>query len=384
MQPERNSAAADRREPVAFERTATQPQTWWLRAPELAEQARRLRPRVRSGGSYRLGDAILVLDSDDGSVADGIRELFAECAVDDSEGAGTASRVKCSLRSLRDHGLISLELEATAPLDAVEIVRSLLEPRLHTRCFERPSGREGWRLVGRTDSDEPLAAISQDRVLLRAPELPPHFLRNLVSAAALRIQSGVLFLHGASACVNGAALLLAGRAGAGKTTLALTLASRGHGLLGDDLAALRIASLELLPMRRVLHIRRGLRAALVEEALRDRRIEMETLPDASQRAVVEARDLFPLAGVSAGALRAAFFLRAFRKRPARERFVPSLDRVEQLRHLPERLQWGITPSRRLLRFAQTVGCLGRIPCFFLDVGRPEETADLIEETVEEL
>jgi hypothetical protein len=35
-----------------------------------------------------------------------------------------------------------------------------------------------------------------------------------------------------------------------------------------------------------------------------------------------------------------------------------------------------------LRFAQAVRCLARVPCYFLDVGRPEETADLIESTVE--
>ena len=133
-----------------------------------------------------------------------------------------------------------------------------------------------------------------------------------------------------------------------------------------------------------MHIRRGLRAAWVDEALRDRQVVVETLPDASQRALVEARDLFPTPPSSASALRAAFFLRGFRKRPGCERFVPSLERMAPLRELPVRLQWGITPVRRLLRYAQTVECLGRVPCFFLDVGRPEETADLIEMTMEEL
>lgn len=385
MPPEPNSAPAGRREPerapTAFEDGA--PQAWWLRALELAELARRREPSLTWRGSYHLGDAILEIDVDDVAAAESIRDLFGECALADARDAEAPSRVRFRLRSLRAAGLVCLDLETTAPLDGVEIVCGLLEPRPGARCSVRSSPLEGWRLVARHDASEPVAAISERRVLVRARDLPSHFLRDFAAAAALRIQSGVLFLHGASACIGGAGVLLAGRAGAGKTTLALTLASRGHGLLGDDLAALRIAGLELLPLRRTLHIRRGPRAALVEKALRDRRVEMESQPDSTPRAVVEARRLFPDDPIAPSTLRAAFFLRGFRKAPARERFVPSLSEMETLRHLPVRLQWGITPARRMLRFAQTVRCLSRVPCYFLDVGLPEQTADLIEETMED-
>jgi hypothetical protein len=99
--------------------------------------------------------------------------------------------------------------------------------------------------------------------------------------------------------------------------------------------------------------------------------------------VVQARELFPADPVAPVALRAAFLLRSFRKRPRVERFAPSVAQMDTLRDLPLRLQWGIAPALRLLRFAQAVRALTRVPCYFLDVGRPEETADLIEKIVED-
>ncbi|MBC7237824.1 MAG: hypothetical protein H5T69_18430 [Chloroflexi bacterium] len=49
---------------------------------------------------------------------------------------------------------------------------------------------------------------------------------------------GYLFLHGAAVNLAGKGILLAGPAHHGKTTLALELARRGFGFLGDDIAAL--------------------------------------------------------------------------------------------------------------------------------------------------
>jgi hypothetical protein len=395
MPSDRTSALASEpsqgREPVLFDPVTSTPQDWWLRAPELCQAIQRRPPDATWIASYRLGDAILAIDTDDRAIAESVRELFGECAVSGEQSA--LPRVRCTLRTHPDGEFVYVHLAASEPLDGLELFSSLLEPRPLQRCFVRPSPLAGWHLVGWKDSPRPIAAIQQVTALVRAPELRTadffrdfalDFFRDAAAAAALRIQSGVLFLHAASVCVGGAGVLFTGRAGAGKTTLALTLGSRGHGLLGDDLAALRQESLELLPVRRTLHIRRGPRAARVEKALRERSIEVEAKPATTPRAVVQARNLFSVDPVAPSVLRAAFFLRAFRKRPGLERFVPSLTQMGPLRHLPIRMQWGITPARRVLRFAQAARCFARVPCYHLDVGLPEETADLIEKTVEDL
>ena len=384
--PEPISAATEPgRDAVPFEGGAAAAPRWWLRAPELCDRWLGRSPISAFRAAYHLGEAILAIDSDDRSVSESLRELFGECAVPDgAERAADPPRVRMRLRTEPQQELACVDLEAAVPIDGVEIVCSLLEPRPGHYCVVRPSPLEGWRLVARRESTEPLAAISPRRALVRTNALRPLFFRDYAASAALRSQAGVLFLHGASVCLRGSGVFLSGRAGSGKTTLVLTLASRGHGLLGDDLAALRLSSLELLPLRRTLHIRRGPRAALVDQAMRERRVAMAEQPGATPRARVQARDLFPAEPASPAVLRAAFFLRGFRKRAAVERFVPSLAQIAALRHLPERLQWGITPARRMVRYAQAVGSLERVPCYFLDVALPEETADLIEKTVEDL
>jgi hypothetical protein len=339
-------------------------------------------PSARALSAYRLGDAILELDSDDGSVAAELRALFGECEVAGTAPSG-APRVRITLRSepVRESS-VSLELDASDPLDLVELVCSLLEPRPGVNCTvsERP---EGWSLISLADAREPQVAVAPNRAVVRTAGLRPSFFRDFAASAALRVQRDVLILHGASLGVGGAGVLLAGRGGAGKTTLALTLASRGHTLLGDDMAALRVPTLELLPFRRTIHIRRGVRAASVERALQERHVAMETLANSTPRAHVQPRELFPSGEAASAPLRAAFFLRAFRKTAALERFTPALSQLAPLRPLAVRLQWGIAPARRMVRFAQAAQCLARVPCYFLDVARPEDTAALIEEILEE-
>ena len=61
--------------------------------------------------------------------------------------------------------------------------------------------------------------------------------------------------------------MLVGPKGAGKSTLALALAARGHALLGDEHACYLPATGELLPFRRPVGIKPGPRAAAVESAL---------------------------------------------------------------------------------------------------------------------
>jgi hypothetical protein len=190
-------------------------------------------------------------------------------------------------------------------------------------------------------------------------------------------------VHAASVSVNGCGALIVGRAGGGKTTLSLALAARGHGLLGDDMAAVRTQSRELLPFRRTVHIRSGLRDALVEEAIR-RGTVAETSRGGARRLCAEPRGLFPDAPAHPVRLGAAFFLRRFSRAPSLEPFVPSLDRIAALKTLPVRWSWGISAGGRLLRFLVVIRLLSGVRCWYLDVGRPAETARLMEAALEDL
>src|SRR4029079_13722253 len=84
-------------------------------------------------------------------------------------------------------------------------------------------------------------------------------------------QQGVYAIHAGAVVYNGAALMIAGRSGQGKTTLVLGLLRRGLRLLSDEFAIADSAQPLILPYRRSLHIRPGTPELIPELAfLRDR------------------------------------------------------------------------------------------------------------------
>ena len=183
--------------------------------------------------------------------------------------------------------------------------------------------------------------------------------------------------------------MLVGASHAGKTTTALHLAARGHTLLGDEIALIRLATGEVVPFRRAVNLRpgpHGQRAGGGAGAVRPTRT-------ASPRAAEWARphrisELFPDRPARPAPLRAAFFLAGFADRPSVEPFQLTLDRADVFGWIttPEiaYCSWGLAPARRAFRLMVLRQVLSRIPCWLLKVGPPRDTAELIERTMEEL
>ncbi len=72
--------------------------------------------------------------------------------------------------------------------------------------------------------------------------------RKWMTAAFVAAHPGLIWLHAAAASMDGAAVLLAGPAGTGKSTLLVQLVNRGWDLLADDAVALRPDRREALPL----------------------------------------------------------------------------------------------------------------------------------------
>jgi hypothetical protein len=71
------------------------------------------------------------------------------------------------------------------------------------------------------------------------------------------LAQGRIVFHAGALAYRGGALILAGRSGQGKTTLALGLLRRGLGLLSDEFAVVDRNAAHILPYRRSLHVRPG-------------------------------------------------------------------------------------------------------------------------------
>jgi len=195
----------------------------------------------------------------------------------------------------------------------------------------------------------------------------------------MRLQTGIFFFHGATVSIGDNGVLLSGSKGAGKSTLSLALAARGHGFLGDEIACIDRNSGLVLPFPRAVSIRHGPQAQAVLAYLTTNRVDSEILPDGSSRMRTPVSKMFPAAAARQVPLTHAFFMNPLAQVPSVEPIAFSLEHLPLLAPLHATVT-AIAPGER------TIGLLrlfSRIRCYMLAPGgTPDQTAELIENIVE--
>jgi len=365
-------------------RSSTGLADWFGRAEAIADLAGGRSAVPPSSSWFRIGDRHLRFDSEGGVLLDAMESQYRDCLV--SAPAPAPGDVRCDARRLPGTPLVCLTFEGEDlpdPLEAAgtpfRIVRGL------ARYEQVPGPRPGQRaLVDREHGGRPIAAGDGRRLFLdldAAPaELATDCVVNLVQAA----QRDVLFLHAASFGVGGAGALLVGWSQSGKSTTALALAARGHAFLGDDVAAVRTRTRELLPFPKVASLRPGPFVRSLEARLRATRHAKAVGDDGQERALVSMRELFPTSEGRVLPLRFAFLLDGFGPRPKLTRYRPRIEDVRRLRPVVNggTPSWGHSPGRDLMRFLAVVNVLSRIECHLVELGPAEETAAAIERIME--
>jgi hypothetical protein len=250
----------------------------------------------------------------------------------------------------------------------------------------KASGGSGWRLIVHAASGEPTVAVRGHEVLFDLSRLGARLLGRLLVDRVLALQRGLLFAHAASVGIGDAGVLLVGPSGSGKTTTAITLASRGHRYFGDDVAALRTETAELLPFWRIAHVRPGPHARSLQGHMATGEWDAP-YADGLPRLRLRVADVFPTAASAPLPLRRALFLRQFAEQPRLQPFNPTkCDFASGSRFALNNtlwVAWGRRPQLRLLQFMLFMRLLEGVPCAWLDAGDPEATADLIEHSLED-
>jgi hypothetical protein len=359
---------------------------WWLAAPALLREVEQRDYVSRATASYQLGDAVLRMDADNPALLEAFPKLYGDCAVSASEALRLPA-VRCTLRRSFDPQLVVLTFQEGAPPDPAAAAYHLLRPTHAVPPFQvGDSPLPGWRLAGGTTG--PVLAACGNHVLLHPKLIPPEFLVEYLVGITLGAQPWMLPIHGASLRMSEAGVVLVGASHAGKTTTALHLAARGHPLLGDEIALIRLATSEIVPFRRAVNVRPGPLGQELAGVL-----GLSDDGDGASSSAQWARphritDLFPDRPARPAPLRAVFFLSGFADRPSLEPFHLTFDQADVFSWIttPEiaYCSWGLAPARRAFRLVVLRQALSRIPCWFLQVGPPRDTVDLIERTMEEL
>jgi len=333
---------------------------------------------------FRIGDRRLRVAVAGNPLIEELEERYGDCAV--PGGEPEPDDVLCEVEVLPDTALLCLTFTGTGlpdPLDATgtpfRIVRNLAR---HV-AVEGPL--DGWRtLVDREDGDRPVAASDGRHLVLDRVATPAGLATDAAVNVVQAAQPDLLFLHAASFGVAGAGGLLVGWSGSGKSTTALALAARGHAFLGDDVAAVRCRSREILPFPRAVRLRPGAYVRSLEPRLRAAGGATAVGEDGLPRTVVSMGALFPHRAASVLPLRHAFLLDGFGDRA---RLAPYLPRTSDLGRLRPAVNgatphWGHSAGRDLLRFLALVDVLRGAHCHLVTLGTPEETAAAIEAAME--
>jgi len=230
---------------------------------------------------YRFGDAHLAVRANDRPFLERLGILFAGCATHGREDG--LRTVDAAVRVDPDTGGTLLSVEGCDPADGAEFAEAVFGDD----GVRRLAHRGKWTVLGRPGDDSwSMAANGPDLVLTRGAPWPYLVGASLVHRT-MSTQPNVLFVHAAAMEIGGAGVLLVGPTGSGKTTLSVGLAARGYGFLSDEIGAIRLSELSLLPFPRAAGVRAGPRTSAAE-ALLTEELPVERFADGSSKSLVPA------------------------------------------------------------------------------------------------
>lgn len=377
--------------PAAIDRATSEKQRtaavvpWWQSEQTFVAHESvgdRLRPRERA--YFLIGDEVLEVATDESSILDSIRAHYGDCELGGLNGT-KVSLIRCTVHIGRPSTLIAIHFPDDTTLDLAKMALGLSHPPLGAPPYAiSDAQRTGWSLIG--GSDRSVVAASRTGLLVDTSGVAEDFVADYLVAAALGAQRELMVLHAAALQIGSGGAILTGASHAGKTTTAMHLAARGHRLFGDELTVVRLRSQELLPLRRSLSLRAGPRSPALASALQQVR-PCEGYSVDGKIGPLRINELFSARGDDPVALKAAFFLSGFSNRPSVEPFDLTLNDESAFDYMSANdiasISWGLKPQRRALRLIALKQLMGRVPCWKLCVGAPDETAKLIESTMEE-
>jgi len=340
-------------------------------------------PQSPGTSRFRFGDAVVEVVSDYEPLLAELEAVYGDCGSLDIEGA--ACNLRCTATLLHGSSLLSMSFEGAPARHPVEVALGPYRFLRHQQYLEVSSPVPGWRLLVNADAGGHLLIAGEARMaLVNLDQAPPEFILDCIVGVAQSAQSNVMFLHAASVGVTGSGALILAPTKGGKSTTALALALRGHSFLGDDVAAVRLASCELLPFPKSAGLRDGPLARMLEERLQACRHIHAPGRHGIPRTAVRVSDLFPSSTDGPLPLRFAFVLDGLKDAASVRPFHAGLGELKRLRGLvvmDTMSSWGMSAGRDLMQLLKVTNLLSGLHCHLVELGSPEETARLIETTM---
>jgi hypothetical protein len=346
---------------------------WWQQLP--ADPSHRWGDRASSYDAYRFGDGIFEVGGSERVLPDYIRYLYADCRFTQRDDERLPV-VRCTVSPTEREQVVRVEFEDPEPLDSMDFLAAVYGGRGYRECFSMASG---WRCLAQHDEPAvPAVALRGSIALIDRRKRWHPLIAHLGINRLLHCQREMLFFHAASLTIRGAGALLFGDKCAGKTTTALFLAARGHGLLSDEVGAVHSGDNALAPFRRALSIRPGPIPDIVRGRLQSGDFRREILADGTSRIRARIGSLFHLNSAAATPLKCMFFLSGFAAMPRVRRITPGTEHLAHLQPFGSSM-YGVSKRDAVFQLANM---LARTQVYALTLGPPDATAALIEGIME--
>ena len=326
-------------------------------------------PASRRQARFLLGGVLLEIDADDGALVEELSSLLGrprERVPDDPIRARFAARVRARGGPSR-FGHLKLGPAGAGVESPAELMMGLGYPDFP---FERVDGAPAWTSLAFRGERAPMFALRGEHGLFALVPGWRKAVGLLLLQRLMRLRQDAIFFHAATISIDGAGLMLVGPKGAGKSTLALALATRGHGFLGDEHACYLPGSAELVPFPRPVGVKPGPRARSAQQALD--RAGRDPEREGMMRVPVE--DLLAGPALRPVPLRAVVFLRGLGEAARLLRVEPGREELAALQPVGS----SFANAASTERVFQLVRLLSRAGVFHLWAGSPDETASLLE------
>jgi hypothetical protein len=317
--------------------------------------------------TFLLGGVALELDSDDEPL---IAEASSLLGAPATGPLPAVLAMRARVRTLGPQARLVLEMPRPEHQEPADLLLAAASSDFPFDVIESSPGRV---VLARRGSGTPAIVAGAGECLFVREEGWRKALGLLLLQRLMRCRDDAVFFHAGSVSVRGAGAMVVGPKGAGKSTLVLALAARGHALLGDEHACYLPATFQLLPFRRPVGIKPGPRADAVERAL----AEKGRNPERDGMMRLRAEDLLDAPPAAPAALRAVVFLDGFEAQPRLRAVEPS--RVDLGRLQPVGASMVNAPRTR--RVFEMAALLSRSRVYELRAGAPDATAAAVEEAL---
>jgi hypothetical protein len=348
--------------------------SWWQEPSGLLTRFSDPYGKSRPCDWYRIVDSFLGIDSEDLTLRQRFRMLYAELLFPLPSHSERTQGLRCRIQVQDTLAAHLVTFTAPSDIAIIDFILALFPGRGY---IEIDCAADGWRSIGFADKTSPLLTARGSQVLVDARQAWQPLIANCAVNWVMQMQHGLLFFHAAAVAVGAEGVLIAGEKGAGKSSLSMALAARGHDFFGDEIVGVRTGTFELTPFRRAVSLRKGPQAPLVVEKLRSKFCFTDSFPDGTVRSRALASELFPAANARPRPVRWVFFLRGFEERPRAESFHARSQDLRLLAPLACTF-WGRSSAARI---AEVAKLLSTVNCYFLFPGQPEDTAKLVERIV---